>query len=88
MSMTVAMLFLIEATGVCGPVAPARLGGGAEVVRAILDVEEQPPDLAAPTLTGWRQSTGAVPGKTGIKTNDADSDPAPARCKPAPTPIA
>ena len=54
--MTVAMLFLIEATGVCGPVAPARLGGEAEVVRAILDVEEQSPDLAAPTLTGWRRA--------------------------------
>lgn len=82
------MLFLMEATTACGPAVPARLAGGAEVVRAILEVEEQAPDPPVPTLTGLSQSTGAAPGDAAPETTDPESDPAPAQCKRAPMPIA
>jgi hypothetical protein len=86
MSVTVAMLFLIEATATCGPAAPARPGGGAEVVRAVLDFEEQAADAPAVTPVDLGRSAGAAPGDA--KQNDADIDPASAPCKPAPMPIA
>ena len=89
MSVTVAMLFLVEAATACGPVAPARLGGGAEVVRAILDVEEQAPEQAVSTPTNVSQPTGAAPGDATPETDDLDPHPAPpAQCKPARMPIA
>ena len=86
--MTVAMLFLIEATATCGPVAPARLGGGAEVVRAVLDFEEQAPEPSVVTLTGSGQSIGAAPEGAELEANAPDSDPAPAQCKVMATVIA
>jgi hypothetical protein len=88
MSMTVVMLFLIEATAACGPVAPARLGGGAEVVRAVLDFEEDAPETSVVTPAGLSRSSDAAPGDAQPATNAPDADPAPARCKPAPMPIA
>ena len=75
--MTVAMLFLIEAATACGPAAPARLGGEAEVVRAVLDFEEEQFDLPAPT------PAAGSPG-----TDQPASDPAAMQCRVVPTVIA
>lgn len=83
--MTGAILFLVEATAACGPVAPARLGGGAEVVRAVLQFEEAAAEPFATTLVGLSQSTG--PAQDDAKSK-YDSDPARAQCKLAPATIA
>ena len=82
------MLFLIEAAAACGPVAPARLGGGAEVVHAILDVEEQAQDSPVPTQTGLSQPTGAAAGDFELETSDPESASAAAQCRPASVQIA
>ena len=82
--MTVAMLFLIEATGVCGPVAPARLGGGAEVVRAVLDFEDEGAEMLAPTLAGLSQSSADVP----IDPSRPEANQDAGQCSLVPTAIA
>lgn len=86
MSMIAALLFLVEATAAaCGPVAPAELTGRAEVVQAVLDFDEEAPELAAPTLAGV-QSTGAEPADA--VSNGSERDQAPASCRSVPMPIA
>ena len=83
--MTAAMVFLIEATTACGPVAPARLGGGAEVVRAVLEFEEEASVASVAsvaTLTGLNQSNDSP------ETHEPDFDPASVPCRVVPIVIA
>lgn len=85
MGIVTALIFMAEATATCGAATPARLGGGAQVVQAILEFEQEKPQSPSPTLSA-SEKQGAAPGDT------ATTKPQPAppanQCKPGSLAIA
>ena len=88
MSAALALLFLAEATAACAPAAPARLGGGAEAVRAVLEFQDEAPDPPVPTPAALGQPIRAAADDSELVTNETEFDPAPAQCSLAPLQIA
>ena len=85
MGIATALIFMAEASAMCGAAAPARLGGGAQVAPAILEFEQEEPQSPAPTVAASEKQR-AAPGDTA----PTKPQPAPAanQCKLASLAIA
>ena len=72
MGFSIALIFMAEATATCGSGVPARLGGGAQVVQAILEFDQEESQSPSPTVAASE------------KQGTAQGDKAPAKPQPAP----
>ena len=85
MGIATALIFMAEATATCATATPARLGGGAQVVQAILEFEQEEAQSPSPTLSASEKRSAATGDSAPTKPQPA---PAANQCKPGSLTIA
>jgi hypothetical protein len=84
MGIATALIFLAEASAMCGAAAPGRLGGGAQVAPAILEFDQDEPQSPSPTVAAGEKQDAAPGDKAPAKRDHAPAN----QCKTGPLAIA
>jgi len=88
MSIAAALILLVEATTTCGPAAPSRLGGGAQIAPAILEFDPEQSEPSMPALAGAGDEALAEAVDAESDAGQPEPDEVDVQCKVTPLTIA